>query len=398
MRIIVGVSGGVAAYKAATLVSTLVQRGHEVQVLLTPGATQFISPLTFSALSQHAVGVETSDQPMGPISHVQLAKWADVMVVVPATLGVLARLATGIASDLLCLTYLSFAGPVIVAPAMEPQMWAHPRTQSHYETLRHDGVRFCGPVAGHLASGAEGLGRLVDLEIVIGEIEHIHSHQLEGRRVLITGGATWEHFDPVRALTNPSTGRMGFLLTQEALYRGADVTYIHGPRGDQFGPLPDRVQRVPIVSADDMKKAVWEHIEEADIYVSSAAISDFKPKVTAHEKLHKGAIDPSWPMELNPDILQEVGGRYRGEKFLVGFAAETDAVIESAQRKLAQKHLDLVVANRVGRSEGFGDGTYSAFLVDSLGGRQAIETSNKEDAVAIIWDHIEMLYGERHGR
>lgn len=398
MRIIVGVSGGVAAYKVAALVSTLVQRGHQVQVLLTPGATQFVAPLTFEALSQRAVGIETSDQPMGPISHVQLAKWAEVLVVVPATLGVLSRLSGGQATDLLCLTYFSFKGPVIVAPAMEPAMWAHPRTQAHCQTLRQDGVFFCGPVEGHLASGAEGLGRLVELEILVGEIEHINAHQLEGRRVLITGGSTWEHFDPVRALTNPSTGRMGFLLAEEAAYRGAEVTYIHGPRGDQFGALPERIKRVAVVSADDMRQAVWEHIDESEIYVSSAAISDFKPKMSAPTKMRKETIGLMWAMELNPDILQEIGDRYQGQKFLVGFAAETDTVLESARRKLAKKHLDLVVANRVGRSEGFGVGAYAAELVSSDGGHQAVEARTKTEAVPLIWDYIDRLYRDRYGR
>lgn len=396
MRIVVGVSGGVAAYKAATLVSTLVQRGHQVQVLLTPGATQFIAPLTFAALSHRPVGVETFDQPMGPISHVALAKWADVLVVVPATLGVLSRLANGQSSDLLCLTYFSFTGPTIVAPAMEPGMWAHPRTMALCEALRHDGVRFCGPVAGHLASGAEGLGRLIDLEIIMGEIEHIFSHDLEGTRVLVTGGATWEHFDPVRALTNPSTGQMGFLLAAEAAYRGADVTYIHGPQGDRFGPLPDRVKPVPVVSALDMRHAVWDHIDAQDIYVSSAAVSDFRPQTTAPQKLHKDAIGESWPMTPNPDILQEIGDRYQGQKLLVGFAAETDAVVPSATQKLTKKHLDLVVANRVGPAEGFGEGTYQAELISS-GGHQTIAATSKMEVVPQLWDHIGALYRERHG-
>ncbi len=397
MRIIVGVSGGVAAYKAAALVSTLVQRGHQVQVLLTPGATQFIAPLTFEALTQRTVGIETSDQPMGPISHVQLAKWADAMAVVPATLGVLSRLAGGQASDLLCLTYLSFTGPVVVAPAMEPRMWAHPRTQAHCDVLKQDGVRVCGPVAGHLASGSEGVGRLIDLEILVGEIEHVHSRDFVGRRILITGGSTWEHFDPVRALTNPSTGRMGFLLAQEAAYRGASVTYVHGPRADQFGPLPDAVKRIAVVSADDMRQAVWDHIDDAEIYVSSAAVSDFKPGGTATHKLHKETLGRSWSMELNPDILQEIGDRYQGQKILVGFAAETDEVVESASRKLTKKHLDLVVANPVGRSEGFGDRSYAAELVSRVGGSQTLSVRTKEEAVPLIWDHIGTIYRERNG-
>lgn len=396
MRIVVGVSGGVAAYKAAALVSTLVQRGHQVQVLLTPGATQFIAPLTFVALSHRPVGVETLDQPMGPISHVALSKWADVLVVVPATLGVLSRLASGQSSDLLCLTYFSFTGPTIVAPAMEPGMWAHPRTEALCETLRHDGVRFCGPVVGHLASGAEGLGRLIDLEIIIGEIEHVSSHDLEGTRVLVTGGATWEHFDPVRALTNPSTGQMGFLLAEEAAYRGATVTYIHGPHGDRFGSLPDTVKRLPVVSALDMRQAVWDHIDAHDIYVSSAAVSDFRPQKVAPQKLHKEAIGESWLMAPNPDILQEIGDRYQGQKLLVGFAAETDAVIASATQKLTKKHLDLVVANRVGPSEGFGDGAYTAELV-STRGHQTVAAATKMAAVPQLWDHIGALYRERHG-
>lgn len=397
MRVIFGVSGGIAAYKAATLLSRLVQRGHDVQVLMTAGATQFVTPLTFEALSGRAVGVQTTDQPMGPISHVKLGNWAEVLAVVPATVGILSRMAIGQPTDLLSLTYMSYQGPVVVAPAMEPKMWQHPQTVAHCERLKTEGVQIYGPMAGHLASGETGWGRLIDTDFLVRAIEHAaDARELSHTRVLITGASTWEHFDPVRALTNPSTGMMGFELAQEAAFRGAQVIYVHGPGGAQFGTLHPNILPVAVTNAKEMYDAVFHHIEDTNIMVSAAAVSDFRPERMAAQKLHKDSVSDCWQMIRNPDILQDVGQRYGDRKFLVGFAAETENVVESALKKLERKRLDLVVANQVGAHQGFGSSDHRAHLLDRYGGRQTLDPMTKEQSARIIWDRIIQLLKRDH--
>ncbi|PSR34698.1 MAG: bifunctional phosphopantothenoylcysteine decarboxylase/phosphopantothenate--cysteine ligase CoaBC [Sulfobacillus benefaciens] len=396
MRIIVGVSGGIAAYKSAIVVSSMVQRGHQVQILMTEGATRFIQPLTFEALSGRPVGVSVTDQPAGPISHVKLGKWADVLAVVPATVGIMSRLALGEPTDLLSLTYMSYRGPVVIAPAMEPKMWLHPRTQEHVAKLAADEAQIVGPVEGHVASGDEGMGRLADPEFLVRAIEHAPIPKaLSGIHVLVTGGATWEHFDPVRAITNPSTGRMGFEMAQEAAFLGARVTYIHGPRGADFGTLHPSVTSIPIVSAKEMRDAVWNIAESASIVVAAAAVSDFRPISPAKQKLHKSEITAHWDVTANPDILAELGQEYGGRKFLVGFAAETDNVVASAQSKLAAKHLDAIVANPVGANLGFGHWEHRAQVIDRFGGNATINEESKEISARKIWERlVDLFYRE----
>ncbi|MCL4352213.1 MAG: bifunctional phosphopantothenoylcysteine decarboxylase/phosphopantothenate--cysteine ligase CoaBC [Firmicutes bacterium] len=395
MRIIVGVSGGIAAYKAAIVVSSLVQRGHQVQILMTDGATKFVQPLTFEALSGRPVGILVTDQPAGPISHVKLGQWAEVLAIVPATLGIMSRLALGQPSDLLSLTYMSYRGPVVIAPAMEPKMWLHPRTQEHAAKLSADDTQIVGPVAGHVASGDEGVGRLVDPDFLVRAIEHATAPKaLSGIQVLVTGGATWEHFDPVRAITNPSTGRMGFEMAQEAAFLGARVTYVHGPRAADFGTLHPAVTAIPVVSAQEMRQAVWDIVGSVSIVVAAAAVSDFRPVASAKQKLHKSDITGHWEVTANPDILAELGQEYGGNKFLVGFAAETDNVVASAQSKLAAKRLDVIVANPVGASLGFGNYEHRGQIIDRFGGTAVINEGSKEFSAQQIWKRLVELYSQ----
>ncbi len=395
MRIIVGVSGGIAAYKAAIVVSSLVQRGHQVQILMTEGAEKFIQPLTFEALSGRPVGVLVTDQPAGPISHVKLGKWAEVLVIVPATVGIMSRLALGQPTDLLSLTCMSYRGPVVIAPAMEPKMWLHPRTQEHVAKLAADDTQIVGPVAGRVASGDEGVGRLVDPEFLVRAIEHAPIPKaLSGIQVLVTGGATWEHFDPVRAITNPATGRMGFEMAQEAAFLGARVIYVHGPRGADFGTLHPSVTSIPVVSARDMRHVVWDVVGSVSIVVATAAVSDFRPTASAKQKLHKSDIPGYWEVTANPDILADLGQEYGGKKFLVGFAAETDNVVASAQGKLEAKHLNVIVANPVGASLGFGNYEHHAQIIDKFGGNTAINEESKEISAQKIWKRLVELYGQ----
>lgn len=396
MRILVGVSGGIAAYKACELVSRLVQSGHEVRVVLTPGATEFVRPLTFRALSGHAVGVVTSDEPEGPLSHITLAHWADAMVIAPASTSLLARLASGQATDMLSLIYLGFVGPVLVAPAMEPDMWGHPRAQANVRTLTRDGVRFVGPHQGRLASGRTGLGRMAEpAEIVESVLDLTEVQDLQGIRVVVTAGSTWEYFDPVRLLTNPSTGLMGVLIANLAARRGAQVTIIPGPA--VTFPLHMAVTEHRVESAEEMLQAVQAAMPDADVFIGAAAVSDFRPRHRLSQKAPKESIGLEWSMEPNPDIIRVIAEQYRHQKkLLVGFAAETENPEERARYKRENKGLDAVVANLVGSGQGFGHGIHRAWLVTKTGS-QPISVDSKTETAKILLDWVQKQVREGSG-
>ena len=385
MRIVVGVSGGIAAYKACELVSRLVKAGHDVRVSMTEAAAQFVAPLTFRALSGHAVGVLARDEPDGPLSHVQWAHWADALVVAPATASLIARWASGQADDLLSLVYLGFRGPVLIAPAMEAEMWEHPRTQANMDQLVRDGVLSVGPRFGRMASGLEGMGRMAEpIEIVEALDELTTPKDLLGLHIVVTAGATWEHFDPVRVLTNPSTGRMGVLIANLAARRGAQVILVAGPSVQESVHAAVVLKRV--VSAEDMLAVVEDVADEADVIVGAAAVSDFRPRIRLSQKAHKEAIGEEWLMSSNPDIMGIMGERYQGKKILVGFAAETDNAVDQAAKKRVRKHLDAVVANLVGDGRGFGDGVHQAWLVTA--GEVVGLGSRKQDSARLLLDWI----------
>ena len=363
MRIIVGVSGGVAAYKACDLVSRLVQRNHEVRVLMTPNAADFVGPLSFRALTGQTVGIMTDDEPDGPLSHIRLAHWAQALVVAPATASLLARWAAGQASDLLSLVYLAFGGPVLVAPAMEPDMWAHPRTQANVETLKGDGVKVIGPDPGRLASGRVGLGRMVGPEELVDAVEHANvPPDLSGVTLVVTAGATFEYFDPVRLMTNPSTGFMGVTIANLACWRGARVILVEGPSVKAAKVHPD-VERRPVESAQDMLSAVQDVMSGADAFIGAAAVSDFRPAHRLTHKAKKDSLDLQWQVEENPDIIRWVKAHYGNTKWVVGFAAETENPVENAQKKCQDKGLDAIVANLVGTDQGFGYHSHQAWLL-----------------------------------
>jgi len=376
MRIVVGVSGGIAAYKACEVVSRLVKLGHDVRVVMTPAAAQFVAPLTFRALSGHEVGMHTNDEPEGPISHVILSHWAEALVIAPASASLMARLAHGQAVDLLSLVYLGFHGPILLAPAMEPEMWAHPRTKANSDVLRQDGVHVIGPNSGRLASGFAGVGRMAEPEEIVEMVADLLSpHDLLGLRLLVTAGSTWEYFDPVRLLSNPSTGLMGTLIANLAAQRGAEVTLVRGP-GVRERIHRDVVSRT-VVSAVDMLQAVSELMVEADVLVGAAAVSDFRPRQTLPRKAHKDDVGLVWEMERNPDIIATMGTHYAGKKLLVGFAAETENPVQQAMNKRTKKHLDAVVANLVGHGQGFGESPHEAWIV------------TREDVIHVTQGHKE---------
>ncbi|MCL4520366.1 MAG: bifunctional phosphopantothenoylcysteine decarboxylase/phosphopantothenate--cysteine ligase CoaBC [Firmicutes bacterium] len=384
MRLVLGVSGGIAAYKAAYLTSRLVQQGYDVQVIMSQAATEFVQPLTFSALTQRPVGLFSQADPVGPMSHVALAHWADALLYAPVTANLLSRLAVGRGDDLLSLVYLGFSGPRLFAPAMEPEMWSHPAVVRNVKQLTLDGVQWVGPNYGRMASGFHGQGRLAEPDEIIDALVGLNTPKdLLGRRVLITAGATYEYFDPVRLLTNPSTGTMGLTLARHALRRGATVDLVVGPTVKSLGRGLDQARLKRVVSADDMLQACLSWLPQADFVVAAAAVSDFKPKVVLSDKAHKEDIALTWQMERTADIVSELVRKKRRGTRIIGFAAETDRLVESGQRKLRDKGLDWIVANAVGAEQGFADFPYRATILGQ-GGVEEIVEGKEATAQAIL--------------
>lgn len=391
MRVILGVGGGIAAYKSCDLASKLVQAGHEVLTVMTESATRFVGPLTFRALTGNPVGVRSMDEPMGPVSHVKMARWAEMLVIAPLTQNLLARLSLGLSSDLLSLIFQGYLGPSVVAPAMESEMWLSPQTQARLEDLKKDRViSVVGPNDGRLASGQSGPGRMAEPHEIMNAMWALtRPKTLQNRVILITAGPTWEHFDPVRILTNPSTGTIGLILARELTARGAHVILIHGPRVEE--PLCSGVEYQEVVSAQEMLEAVESRIGEADTLIGAAAVSDFRPASPFSEKQKKRQLDLMWPMAVNPDIMAEMGTRYHDSKILIGFAAETDNVLAQAQEKLQRKHLDAIVANQVGRHRGFGKSDYEARIILKGDGPGNFQSVSKDELASHVADLLSVL-------
>ena len=350
LRILLGVSGGIAAYKSAELVRRLRAEGHEVRCALTRSADAFVTPLTLEVLSGHPVYQEEylSATGSGEESHITAAAWAEVLCVAPATAHVLARLAVGLADDFLTTTALAFTGPVVIAPAMHSAMWEKETTREHVEVLRRRGVRIVGPVEGPLASGEMGMGRMAEPETIVQAVEAAAgAGPLAERTVLVTAGPTHEPLDPVRFLGNRSSGRMGFALAAEAARRGARVVLVAGPVSLA---TPVGVHRIDVVTAGEMARAVREHAPAADLIVMAAAVADFRPSRPAAEKIKRERGLPVLELEETPDIL--AGLREIAPRALVaGFAAETENLEENARAKLDRKQADFLVANDVSRSD-----------------------------------------------
>ena len=361
---LLGVTGGIAAYKAVLVARLLKSAGADVSVILTEAATRFVGPDTFSALTGEETYTSAWGRP-GEVLHVRLARRADVAVVAPTTANVLAKLAHGLADDLLSLTLLEATCPLVVAPAMHSGMWEHPATRSNTQLLRDRGVRFVGPATGPLAHGDEGIGRLAEPEDIVAAVRSALAPQdLAGRRIVVSAGPTHEPIDPVRFLGNRSTGRMGIAIAGAALDRGAAVTLVLGP--GTIEP-PSGADVVGVETAEEMRDAVIGAAGDADAVVMAAAVADFRPKETAGSKLKKEGGVPELILEPTTDILAELGERER-RPLLVGFAAETDDLEKSGRAKLAAKRLDLIVVNRVGREgTGFGAETNDAMILAAAG-------------------------------
>lgn len=390
-KIAVGIGGGIAAYKAGDFVRELRRHGAQVRVAMTKAAMEFITPLTMQSLSGESVFTEVVDPEQDEkFGHLHLARWADAYVVLPATADLLARIAAGMANDAVTTSLIAFRGPVLLAPAMNTAMWEHPATQRNLNTLRHTPkTYFVGPGIGPLADGDVGVGRLADLNVLVGATEALFAGTpLTGKRVLITAGPTRESMDPVRFISNPSTGKMGLAIAEIAHLRGAEVTVVLGPVGD-VGPFPFEVVRV--TTADEMLAAVITRVSDSDAFIATAAVSDWKPEKVSTQKTKKGDGPESVTLVRTPDVLLTASLKVHVEAkrpVLVGFAAETHDVIPYAKGKLEKKKLDFIVANDVSLpGAGFGTDTNQVSILGADGSVVFVQGSKREVA-ARLWDAV----------
>jgi phosphopantothenoylcysteine decarboxylase/phosphopantothenate--cysteine ligase len=388
--IVVGLSGGIACYKAAELVRLLVSRGAQVRVMMTAAARQFITPLTLQTLSGHPVTTDTFDLTQeSEISHIRLADLADAVVIAPATANVIGKVAAGIADDVLTTVVLACRAPLLIAPAMNVNMYEQRVVQDNLSRLRTRGVRIIEPGEGFLACGWEGKGRLADPEIIVAEIARALSPQdFAGERVLVTAGPNREAIDPVRFISNRSTGKMGFALAAAAWRRGADVVLVAGPTSLA---TPHGVTRRDVLSAEEMHRTVGSEFEAATILLMAAAVADYRPARVARQKLKKGSGPLTLELERTVDILATLTP-HKDDRLIVGFAAETEQVLANAQRKLVDKHLDLVVANDVaGAATGFEVDTNAVTIIDRDGHQVAVPLMSKDIVADRILDCVRAL-------
>lgn len=384
--VVVGVTGCIAAYKACELVRALQRAGCRVKVVMTENATRFVGTATFRALTGEPVAVSLWDEPAAKVHHISLAEEADVFVIAPATANVIAKLAGGRADDLLTTSALATEAPLVIAPAMNVHMWRAEPTRANVSALRERGAVIAEPEVGELACGDVGEGRLATVEEIAAAVlaEAGRARDLVGVSVLVTAGPTEEPIDPVRFIGNRSSGKTGYAIAEEAARRGADVTLVSGPTSlpDPFG-----VRTIRVTTALQLKEAVHDAYEAADVVVATAAVADFRPAKVAAEKLKKSEAPETIPLERNPDVLAGLGER-KGDRLLVGFAAETERVLEEAARKLADKRLDLVVANDVSTPGlGFGSDLNRVWLVTQAGSEE-LQVCSKKTIARELWDRL----------
>jgi phosphopantothenoylcysteine decarboxylase/phosphopantothenate--cysteine ligase len=398
-RVALGVTGGIAAYKAAEVLRGLQRAGCSVRVCMTKRACEFITPLTFRALSgSHVIVDDYAPDNPDPIAHITFSQTIDLLLVAPATADIIAKFANGIADDFLSTTYLAANAPVLIAPAMNTTMWNHPATRRNMERLQADGVYVVEPDAGEMACGTVGPGRLSEPERIVAAAlailrEGARAQDLRGERVLITAGATREEIDPVRFLTNRSSGRMGFALARAAHERGAEVTVVAGHTTQE---PPSQVRTLRASSAEEMRDAVMKEIERATVFIAAAAVSDYRPAKRSANKLKKSDDALSLALEPTPDILAEVSRTKHDGLILVGFAAETENVIKHAQEKLHRKRLDAIVANDVTRAgAGFDKETNIITLITQGNAPLELPLMSKLDAAHRVLDEVARLRRER---
>ena len=394
MRITLGVSGGVAAYKAAELVRRLQQEGHTVQVVMTRAAREFVTPLTFAALSGQKVITDLFSDSSGgeanlesAIEHIAVAQRTDLLLIAPATADIIAKLARGVADEFLTTLYLASTAPVVVAPAMNVNMWNHAATQENVATLRRRGVKIVQPDEGYLACGMTGPGRLAGIEEILAAVGDVAKAQrdLEGETILVSAGPTWEDLDPVRFISNRSSGKMGYAVAEAAAKRGAKVILISGPVNLE---TPAGVERMDVRTAQEMHRAIMERLPGASMAILAAAVADYRPVERATEKIKKSARPLTISFEPTTDILADVTMN-KGRKVVVGFAAETDHVAENARKKLVSKNADLIVANDVtAEGAGFDRDTNVVTLFSRDGRDLALPKMSKGEVAQRILDEV----------
>ena len=384
-RILLGVSGGIACYKAVEVARLLTKRGARVQVVMTQAATKFVGTITFASLTKRPAYTDLFEE-QDRVLHVRLAREADLVLVAPATANVLAKMTHGLADDLLSAVLLTATCPIVVAPAMHTEMWEHAATRANLTALRDRGIVVVDPEEGELAGGDEGVGRLAEPSAIVEAVAATFAHgkDLAGVSVLVTAGGTQEPIDPVRFIGNRSSGKMGFAIAEEAARRGAAVTLVSGPTWLED---PERVDVIRIRTAAEMRDAVVSRFAEADVVVKAAAVADFRPKNAAGSKIKKDEGLPVIELERTDDILAELG-RTKSRQLLVGFSAETDDAVAQGRKKLAAKHLDLIVVNVVGQGRGFEVDDNAAVILGADGTEDELPLQTKRSLARAICDRV----------
>jgi len=389
-EILLGISGGISAYKICELVRLLVKAGAHPQVVMTENAGKFVSPLTFETLSQRPVYTDLFARGEKPVLHIELADKAELLVIAPATANIIGKIANGIADDLLSTLYLAFSGKVLVCPAMNVKMYQHPAVQENLRRLRNRGVEILEPEEGELACGWEGKGRLPEPEVILEACEYLLAPKdFAGKKILISAGPTREAIDPVRFISNRSSGKMGYAIARASRVRGAEVILVSGPV--QLPP-PLGVELVRVESAKEMKKACLKYSSWADVIIKAAAVADFSPKLKTSSKIKKEKLPKAIGLEPTPDILAELGKKKKKGQVLVGFAAETEEVLKNARKKLKEKNLDLIVANDVSRKDaGFEVDTNICTLIFRDGKKKQLPKMTKIEIAHKLLDLIQGL-------
>lgn len=390
--VVIGVCGGIAVYKACDLVSKLKKTGVNVHVIMTKSATEFVAPLTFQTLSQNYVVEDMFESPKTwDVEHISLAKKADVFVLAPATANVIGKVANGIADDMLTTTIMATKAKVLIAPAMNTNMYENPVVQRNIQTLKDLNYKFVEPESGRLACGDIGSGKLASVDNIFNSIIELLEikKDLEGTSMIITAGPTVESIDPVRYITNRSTGKMGYSIAKKAIERGADVTLVSGPTN--IVPPQNLKKFIQIESAEDMYNAVLENMDENQVIIKSAAVADYRPKEYSDNKIKKSDDDLSIRLDRTKDIALELG-KIKNNKILVGFAAETNDLLENAKNKIQKKNLDFIVANDLTQDgAGFGVDTNIVKIIDREGVIQEHPKMKKEEVADVILDKIKTL-------
>jgi phosphopantothenoylcysteine decarboxylase/phosphopantothenate--cysteine ligase len=392
--VVLGVSGGIAGYKAVELVRLLVKTGYQVQVIMTRGAMEFVTPLTFQTLSGKPVASETFNLTQeSEIGHINLADSADLFVIAPATANVIGKIANGIADDLLTTVVMATQAPILIAPAMNIHMYENPILQENLRKLRRFAYHIMEPAEGFLACGYEGKGRLPEPEAILAEIQRLLSKKdLTGEKFLITAGPNREPIDPVRYISNRSSGKMGYALARAALRRGAEVVLVSGPTALE---PPGGARFISVTTAAAMQDAVLKEFAHCTTVVMAAAVTDYRPVAVAEQKIKRGREPMELRLEPNPDILASLGQKRDG-KILIGFAAETDNLAANAEKKLRKKNLDMIVANNVAESgSGFDGDTNIATIIDRTGAKRSLPLMSKDELADRIYDHFLALKSQR---